>query len=120
MLSLGMAADDEPGTDGHQSNATTEGQKIESTGDIESDHFLESSHNQGHHDDVGEVVLEAFQAVDGQKIVVLLHFTVMPWIEIRNHELIDSITEDQQSNADHEIINTANHLSNGVGGEVVL
>ena len=109
---LGMAAHDEPGTDGQESNATAESQKINSVGNAESDHFLECRHDQGHHDDVGEIVLEALEAVDGQEIVVLLLFTVMSGIEVGDHELIDSVAKDQQSNTDHEIINTANHLSN--------
>ena len=115
-----MASDDEPGTDGHQRDATAERQKINSVGNAETDHFLESRHDQGNHDDVGEVVLETFKAVDGQKIVVLLLVTVMPRIEVRDHELIDPVAEDQQGNADHEVINTADHLSNGMRCQSVV
>ena len=120
MHSFGMAADNEPGTDGHQRDATAERQKIKSVGNAETDHFLESRHDQGNHDDVGEVVLEAFQAVDGQKIVVLLFVAVMSRIEVRDHQLVDPIAEDQQGNADHEVINTADHLSNGMRCQSVV
>ena len=72
MHPFGMAADDEPGTDGHQGDATAERQQINSIGNTETDHFLESRHNQGNHDHVGEVVLEAFKTVDGQTGVTLV------------------------------------------------
>ena len=110
-----MAANDQPGTEREHRDAAAERQELQRVIDFEVDHLLESGNNQSHNNDVGEIVLQAFQAADREQIGVLLINTFMTGVQVSNHELIDAISKNQQSNTDHEVIHTSNHLSNRFG-----
>ena len=77
--------------------------------------FLECGDDETHNNHVGQVVLQALKTVDRKDVGVLFCASFKTGIQVGDHQFINAVAKDQQSDTDDEVINASHHLSDRLG-----
>ena len=74
-MTSSVASNNQPSTEGQHGHGATQRQKISGFVHLEADGLFECSNNQAHNNRIGQIVLQALEAVHRENVGVLLFAT---------------------------------------------
>ena len=77
-----MASNNQPSTEGQHGHGATQRQRISGVVHLEADSLFECRNNQAHNNHIGQIVLQALEAVHLENVGELLFATLQAWIKI--------------------------------------
>ena len=75
FMASSVASNNQPRTEGQHGHGATQRQKISGVVHLEADGLFECSNNQAHNNRIGQIVLQALEAVHRENVGVLLFAT---------------------------------------------
>ena len=82
FMASSVASNNQPSTEGQHGYGATQRQQISGVVDLEADGLFECRNNQAHNNHIGQIVLQALEAVHRENVGVLLFATLQAWIKV--------------------------------------
>ena len=78
-----VASSNQPSIEGQHGHRATQRQEISGVVHLEADGLFECRNNQAHNNHIGQIVLQALEAVHRENVGVLFFATLQAWIEVQ-------------------------------------
>ena len=82
FMASSVASNNQPSTEGQHGHGATQRQQISGVVHLEADGLFECRNNQAHNNHIGQIVLQALEAVHRENVGVLLFATLKAWIKV--------------------------------------
>ena len=82
FMTSSVASNNQPSAEGQHGHGATQRQQISGVVHLEVDGLLECRNNQAHSNHIGQIVLQALEAVHRENVGVLLFATFQAWIKV--------------------------------------
>ena len=92
-MASSVASNNQPSTEGQHGHGATQHQQISGVVHLEADGLFEcrnnqARNNQAHNNHIGQIVLQALEAVHRENVGVLLFATLQAWIDVQFAHLL--------------------------------
>ena len=81
-MTSSVGSNNQPSTEGQHGHGAAQRQQISGVVHLEADGLFERCNNQSHNNHIGQIVLQALEAVHREDVGVLLFATLQAWIKV--------------------------------------